>query len=300
MNATLKIDPQSEAKFREALGKIVFMAGKEKIRLMMEQMVLLLRDAMKLTPPMGDAPITETLDVQRAIGERAIKRDLLGGRDGAWTDPKAGIFTALKQSFIESAEFGKVDDTVKLWVTKSGDVYGVEKSLYRPNASFSEMREHHKKHRRKDGRVTSAGAHTRNIGRWKFANRMVVSKETFGWYIKDVFARVFTAKSGWVYAWDKFLVALQRTTKKGTSRGIPKELKLMRGAGAGHYINAGTTDRPVMEGGNSIPFAQRFAGHVMGRAWSNRVRNIQKQAKVMERELAKSLKQEGIEARANA
>ena len=137
---------------------------------------------------------------------------------------------------------------------------------------------------------------------------MVVEKGVLAGYMQTVFARVLTAKSGWVYAWQKFQVALGRTTGGGftkggrekelVGKGIPAALRKMRGAREGHYVNSGTEDKPVMEAGNSIPFVQRFADHVMRRTWNNRVRNIQKQAKDMAKEMAKALRQKGVDAHA--
>lgn len=310
MNATLKIDPDAERKFKDALGQIISMAGKAKLTIMMEQMVLLVKDAMKLTPPMGDAPITEKIEAQKAIGERAIRRDLTGGRDHAWSDPKAGIFAALDHGMMMRNMYkAKSTGNVRLFVAKDKTVYGVESELFRPDASDSEIKAHHQKYRSKrTGRVTSAGARDQNIGRWKFVDKMVIEKNAFNRYLETVFSKVLTAKAGWVYAWQRFQVALGRTTGGGftksgkereeVGRGIPAILRKLKSSKSGHYINAGTEEKPVMEAGNTIPYAQRWVTHVIKRAWSNRVRNIQKQADRMAKELAKSLRQKGIDANA--
>jgi hypothetical protein len=285
------------------------MAGKAKLRIMMEQMVLLVKDAMKLTPPFGDAPITEKLEVQRAIGEQAIRRDLFGGRKGAWSDPKRGIFFGMPAEMLRNAEVAKSSGNIRLFVTKSGDVYGTDREFFQPDATEDQMHEHHQKQRSaRTGRVTSAGARSLDVGRWKFVSKMIVERNTLDRYVYSVFERVLWAKSGWVYAWQKFQVALGRTTgggftKSGRERaevgkGIPAPLRKLKPAQTGHYVNSGTEEKPVMEAGNVVPYAQRWVEHVISRAWNNRVRNIQKQANVMAKELAESLRRKGIDANA--
>jgi len=105
-------------------------------------------------------------------------------------------------------EHGVVSSDVpaQVFKTKRGAVYGVDKNLYRPNASISEMDRHHQKYRRKDGRVTEArggsesGRNTLNIGRWKFVNKMHVKKSAFRKYVRSVQKRVGKGKSGWAPA----------------------------------------------------------------------------------------------------
>ncbi len=119
----------------------------------------------------------------RKQGEGAIKRDLLGGRG-----KRAGIFTVLSDGLIAQAEHFSTFN-VRLFTKKDGAVYGTEEALFRPHASTSEMRAHHKKYF-KNGRMTQAGGRTRDIGRWKFVDKMVVSKSAMDAYLKVMYARV--------------------------------------------------------------------------------------------------------------
>ncbi len=308
MKATLKIDPNAEEKFKVALGKIASMASKDLLRIMQEQMVLLIKDAMKLTPPFGNAPITEKLKDQKTIGEIAIRRDLKGGRDGAWSDPKAGIFRPIADDLVDRTMISGIhQNSVTYFTRKDGTSYGSDAVNFRPDATMSDMHTHHQRYRTKSGNVSAAGARTRDIGRWKSTMAWVVRKTTFEDYLEQVFDRVLLAKSGWVYAWNKFQIALGRGRGGGFNRkgdkamyglGVPSVLRKMRGAKSGHYVNSGTETSPVIEGGNVIPYVQRFYDHVVKRAWSNRVRNIQLQAKRMEKEIAAALKEGGVNANA--
>lgn len=297
VNATLKIDPQSEAKFREALGKIVFMAGKQKIRLMMEQMVLLLKDAMKLTPPMGDAPITESIKAQQDIGNGAVSRDIRGGNNPDW-DSRSGVFRSISADLVSATKKAvrknKNGSDVFVFFKKPGIAHMVPVELFRPDVSQQEMRDWHNKHRDRYGRSRGVKGRGRgNGGDTKTTGQMVVKGTALARYVKSAQAWVLNGKSPWAALMEKL------QSKLGRAGRIPPALKKLRGFREGaHYIAALGTDRPILECGNRIPYMQKHADHIMSRAWSNRVRNIQKQAKVMEREFVKSLKSKGIEAKA--
>lgn len=115
-------------------------------------------------------------------GEGAIKRDLLGGRK------RAGIFSVLPDSLIAQAE-SYPNGSTRMFVTKTGQVFGTETANFRPNASTSEMRAHHKKYFQ-NGRMSQAGGRTRDIGRWKFVDKMVVSQSAMDAYLRLIQARV--------------------------------------------------------------------------------------------------------------
>jgi hypothetical protein len=309
MKATLKLDPKAEEKFRLALSQIVGMAGKAKLRIMMEQMVLLVKDAMKLTPPFGDAPITEKLETQRDIGRNAVIGDLFGKADSIVYDRKNGIFIGMEAGRARNVEVAKSTGIAKLFVGKDGRVYGAEPQFWQPDASEGEIKDFHKKHKsERTGRTLSSGVRSARLGQYVLVKKMVVERNTIQRYVESVFERVLFAKSGWVYAWQKFQVALGRTTgggftKSGRERaevgkGIPAPLRKLKPAQTGHYVNSGTEEKPVMEAGNVVPYAQRWVEHVISRAWNNRVRNIQKQAQIMAKELAESLRRKGINANA--
>ncbi len=118
----------------------------------------------------------------KAQGEGAIKRDLLGGKK------RAGIFTVLSDSLIEQAETLGTGN-IRLFATKTGDVYGTESALFEPHASINQMRVHHKRYF-KNGKMSQAGGRDRTIGRWKFVDKMVVSKSSMDAYRQHIQSRV--------------------------------------------------------------------------------------------------------------
>lgn len=87
----------------------------------------------------------------------------------------------------------------RVFKTKSGAVFGVEQAQYNPSGDMSAMDAQHRKYRTKGGRVTKAGSFTRDIGRWKFVNRMVVGKGAVERYArKYLYPRAGAMKSGWL------------------------------------------------------------------------------------------------------
>jgi hypothetical protein len=301
MNATLKIDPDAERKFHAALGQIGSMAGKAMRRIMVEQMSLLVRDAVAFTPPFGDAPITEGLKAQKEIGEVAVRRDIFGGKSEPWHS-RAGLFRGVSREVMASAKKGarKIKDgsDALVFVSKTGIAHMAPQEMFRPDATLQEMSDWHQKHRRANGRTHNVSGRGVNAGDVRVTAQMVVKNTILERYYKDVAKRVLTAKSGWVYAWEKLQSWLGRFNASGGTRGIPAPLKKLRGAQSGHYVNSTSDEKPILEAGNTIGYAQKHVGHIVKRAWSNRVRNIQKQADRMAKELAKSLRQKGIDANA--
>ena len=147
---------------------------------------LLCVELARRTQPFGDD------NKARETGEKAITGDLIGRKR------RVGIFGAIGPAMTEEGGYSwyKTGDNVRLFVGKDGFAYGTEKTMFRPDASASEMRAFHKKNF-VNGKASSAGSYTRNIGRWKFLDKMFVSKETLDDYIKSTIKKVGIAKAGW-------------------------------------------------------------------------------------------------------
>ena len=147
---------------------------------------LLCVELARRTQPFGDD------NKARETGEKAITGDLIGRKR------RVGIFGAIGPAMTEEGGYSwyKTGDNVRLFVGKDGFAYGTEKTMFRPDASGSEMRAFHKKNF-VNGKASSAGSYTRNIGRWKFLDKMFVSKETLDDYIKSTIKKVGIAKAGW-------------------------------------------------------------------------------------------------------
>lgn len=138
----------------------------------------------QLTPPFNKGVRGSAAKKQ---GQQAITNDLLGkGRTG---QRSGGVFTVMDDALLANAHVNSTG-TVRLFARKDGTVYGTDRRHFRPRASNSEMYAHHQSMRMGNGRVTKAGGFTRDIGRWKFIDHMVVGVSAFKRYQRMIHARV--------------------------------------------------------------------------------------------------------------
>jgi hypothetical protein len=167
---------------------------------------LLCVELARRTQPFGDN------NKARETGEKAITGDLIGRKR------RVGIFGAIGAAMSEEGGYSwyKTGDNVRLFVGKDGFAYGTEKTMFRPDASTSEMRAFHKKNF-VNGKMSSAGSKTRNIGRWKFLDKMFVSKETLDEYIQKAIKKVGIAKAGWANC----ALQLKKVNKGKLTASIP-------------------------------------------------------------------------------
>lgn len=166
---------------------------------------LLLKAIIKLTPPKN-----------LAQGRNAIKQDLFGGRNIGGNQRSRGIFFIL-QNWMENQEASR--NTTRLWTTKKGDVFGVENTKYKPSATISEMREHHFRNRsNRTKQVSTAGSRDRQVGRWRFIDRVAVGKTAARRYLLDAGKTVGWMKGGWANSY----VALGGKVKAWIGRHVGK------------------------------------------------------------------------------
>ncbi len=139
------------------------------------------------------------------MGENTIRGDIIGRvRMGdEKTTNRQPLFFVINESQVQKNFKKSPNGTQKLFVTKDGKVYGVEDTFFKPNASIDEMRAHHKKYF-KNGRRTRAGSFTRDVGRWRFIDKMTIGKQSLNNYLKWIFQRVGLSKAGWVKAGTTF------------------------------------------------------------------------------------------------
>lgn len=152
---------------------------------------------MAYTPPFKSAAATEAgyEGSARKLGEDAVTRDI------------ERLFVPLTEAEHQFWQIeGGQDTAVK--IRDSGVVYGVEMHLFRPYADEAVMRAHHMRYRsRTTGRVSRAGVGQidgKQIGRWKFVDRMHVRRAALEQYVAKERSHVGTAKAGWLPAIDKF------------------------------------------------------------------------------------------------
>jgi hypothetical protein len=201
------------------------------------------KDCIKLTPPFGGRPAKESFKTQRDIGMAAIKGDLFGGTRGSQGKTKRiGIFSGMPAPMLQHLDKLNDGETTVKWTNKDGQAYGAERTLFRPNATKAEMREHHKRYFR-NGRMSSAGTKDRKIGRWQWIDKMIVPEAAAKFYLKWMQGRVGHAKSGWTAAVRGLGV-----------KGIPQWITRMGGAGV--FKKSGVGKWPTFTIGNRIGWIQ--------------------------------------------
>lgn len=83
--------------------------------------------------------------------------------------------------------------------TTRGAVFGVENNFWNLSGNRSQMKAYHQRNRLRNGRASMAGSWDKNIGRWKFIDRMVVSQRAYEGYLRDeVFPKIGLLKKGWI------------------------------------------------------------------------------------------------------
>lgn len=167
------------------------------------------RDIIAITPPGHQGkPLASGTKGEPAVaaGRAKIKNDL------------RRIFNPMADSIVDRAmrEDRGYSDNVKLWVTKDQRVYGVERALWRPNATLDQMFSHHQRYWKK-GRMTKAGTYTRDIGRWKFIDRMVVRYSSFFEYLEYVEEKMGILAGGFGAAAKQLRVRLPRIASRHAS-----------------------------------------------------------------------------------
>jgi len=173
-----------------------------------------IKDVVAITPPsMGKA------DKQsQKRGEMAIIHELLGTRGSNGALRTGGVFIVMADDIMAKAT--QREETVRLFATKDGKVYGCDTRFFRPNATVDEMFDYHQSKRMKNGKVSTAGGRTRDVGRWKFIEQMVVSTTAWKRYLKFILDRVGMLAGGFNAAAKQLGVPLPAWIKRhGTSRG---------------------------------------------------------------------------------
>lgn len=203
--------------------------------------------------------IADSPPIKQAYGQGAIRRDLMGGKG------RAGIFFVTDAASLSGLQERSPNGLVKLWTTKDGRVYGTETTSFKPNASISDMAAHHGRYFKK-GRMSSAGAKTRDIGRWKFIDRMVVSKAAMSRFEKHLFSKLGMAASGWNMAAAKL--------------GVKPPAFIWRHGGSGGFQVLVTDQSIRIKMSNRVDFAAK----IPRMNWPRVVqRALDKQAKLMDK-----------------
>lgn len=191
-------------------------------------------------------------------GENRIIGELFGGAVAIWGGAKNykynGIFAMVDDMQIEMAAKDKkgrprkADWAIRVFTRKDGTIYGTESHLFRPNASTSEMHKFHKKYRQSgNGRITTAGLKTRDIGRWKFVDKMLVSEGSMNRYKKFILKRVGFGKGGWAAA----------ARAIGGTRGLPQWVTRHKATGSA-VDNSQSLSNPSVTIINSVSYISKI------------------------------------------
>lgn len=187
------------------------------------------RDVIAITPP-GHK---ENKIVSGSKGEAAVKAarssirtDLIGGKRGGGAY-RGGVFTVLDDKWITAALANEPNPRGyrRLFTKRDGTVYGTEETMFKPFASIGEMYDHHHRYY-KNGRMSSAGGKTRDVGRWKFIDRMVVSREAFERYFEYVCEKIGILAGGWGAAAKEFKVTMPKIARRhSTGQCSPPQIR---------------------------------------------------------------------------
>ena len=197
-------------------------------------------------------------DKAKLTGEKAITRDLVGGRSSSAVHSRRriGIFGIIGDAMNIKAGFAwyKTGKSVRLFVGKDGYAYGTEKSYFRPDASQTDMRSFHKKFF-VNGKMSSAGSRDRSIGRWKFLDKMFVSEDAMNSYKETVLKKVGIAKAGWASC----ALKLKKVNKGSLIAGFPKWVTRHTGDFDNGRVQDMTSDlkNPRVEVTNKTPWADK-------------------------------------------
>ena len=205
---------------------------------------LLCVELAKRTQPFGDK------ETARAVGEKAITRDLRGG--SLTSRKRVGLFGIADFTDEEGFAWYATGPNVRLFITKEGRVYGTDKSYFKPNVSQGEMRKFHKSKFR-NGRMSAAGASTRDVGRWKFIEKWFVDKNSLDQYVDSQLKKVGWAKAGWASCARE----IRRVTKGSATRGIPRFVTRHDSPYSDVIDNTNDTKNPRVTLINSTPYIRQ-------------------------------------------
>lgn len=207
---------------------------------MREQARGVVRNLYAITPPNKGRVSKNVPTINgKQFGVAAIKRDLLG--DNGKT--RIGIFIPIANAAVLAHAKQHPDGKVQLWTRKDGTIYGTETTMFRPHASVGEMREHHRRYF-KNGRMTRAGTGDRTIGRWKFVDKMVVSKTSFAALLKTLSDEVGDSCSGW--------------NESAASLGVKPPQWIWKHRGSGGFSISITDSAIVIRMVNAVPWIDKI------------------------------------------
>lgn len=250
------------SEFIAAMHRIKTKVGFELHSIMRDVMALWAKDLINRTPPFG------LTAAGRKVGERAVYDDLMR------------ITYAIGDDDIDhySDWFAKSGGTVvgHAFKDKKGVVYGTD--IYTWDEDGSKIGAIHQKARSPvTGRVSQAGSFTRNIGRWKFVNRVVMPGSVRNQYVREKQSHVGKTKAGWLAAWSHFNAQASRFVKASVNTINRMDWVLRHGMMNGSFtdqFNYSTLTGKV-SATNAIPWVKNTAiARLMASVARTRLRDL--------------------------
>lgn len=185
---------------------------------------LLCGELIQRTPPFSGKTIKKMIDARGviltdtdiqdlsalAVGKRRVEKDIrkvIFGVKNPTAPPAPQVFMGQNSRTSRSVEnltdWGKFQrcegrDAIRVFATKSGEVYGVDYMQFAASASVDDLQRTHEEHRTKRGRVTMAGLRDRIVGRWRWLNLLTTKEEILKPYIIKAQEGVGEGRGGWV------------------------------------------------------------------------------------------------------
>lgn len=225
---------------------------------------LFVRDAIRFTPPFGDAPITEPYATQLEIGREAVFRD------------RKNVFK--EASSIKALCIGRFGENITKLVStgktaEANTLLMKELNVRNSGLQMSVLAPTWKKARDRRGRVRGVYPFILHDGVLPDYNpglndlRAMPDDPELRRLLNEKLERVGSAKSGWAKAAASLKLSLPRWVKKG------------KGTASGTYHETGSNSAFGVEIRNNVPFIQATGRElkIVARAWKNRERNIEKQ-----------------------
>jgi hypothetical protein len=247
-----------EGTFGRSVKRLTELTGKGMEEILREQAGLFAKDAMKFTPPFGNAPITESMATQLDVGTKSVSRDVSLAFQSVQHLRVAQQGSRPGKSILAMIQKGQIQELELVLRKMSIRAFGVEE-----NATVDLLN----RLRDRYGRVR------RRVGSY-----LIINAQSIAAVLKHQLENLGIAKAGWGKA--------LRATRK-TKHGMPRWVTRHEKKTGGYYREGGTGQKFFVEVGNEVPYAQKFKDHIEQRAWVNRLRNIPKQVRQMEKALEK-------------
>ena len=240
-------------RFKKQVDRFATKYGVDARQVMLDQMRLWTIDLIKSFPPKNSSQ-----------GKRAVKSDI----QRIFIPVDSGSFAAVKEwaLIVGGQELGRA------FKSKTGSVYGVEKRFF--DFSGDKIPAHHRRFRTKDGRVTRAGTFTRDIGRWKFVDKVVTKQSILNRYIKEKQKNVGILKAGWVPALTYFAAV-----SGGVFKAPVFVKKIAKSKQSGGFVDRfGKDGTGFLEAINSVPWSKRHKS-ILNFTLNKRKRDVSRQLK---------------------